>query len=101
MDSARERFGRWVTWSGLTDAEVARRLGCDVSYPGKLRRVGYDKRPGLDVAHAIERISAAPRDDGKTWKEPAIRTEEWLDPPKKMVARPTRRRRRAAAEKAA
>lgn len=30
------------------------------------------------MAHAIERITAEPRDDGKQWREPAIRTEEWL-----------------------
>lgn len=77
MMTAREKFDAWILWTGLPDAEVARRLGCDASLPGKLRR-DPDRRPGLEVAHAIERKTAEPRDDGRRWRHGPIRTEEWL-----------------------
>lgn len=64
---------------GLPDSEIARRLGCDASLPGKLRRKGSARRPGLSVAHAIERLTATRRDDGARWPEPPIKTEEWID----------------------
>lgn len=73
--SARERFKRWVDWVGLTEAELAARLKCDVSYPRKLR---HDRRPGLVVAHAIELATGEPREDGERWSEEPIRAEEWL-----------------------
>jgi hypothetical protein len=82
-----------MTWTGLSEREIARRLGCDQSYPGKLI-AQHDRRPGLEVAHAIERLTAEPRDDGKRWREPPIRTEEWLEPAAK-------KRGRAGAERAA
>ena len=83
MPAARGRFERWTEWLGLNDAEIARRLKCDPSYPGKLR---HDRRPGLEVARAIELATAEPRDDGERWSEPPIRMEEWLDEPEKGAA---------------
>lgn len=80
MERARRRFERWVQWSGFSDAEIARRLGCDASLPGKIRRGVSDRRPGLDLAHAIERVTGTRRADGKKWSGGPIRTEEWLEP---------------------
>lgn len=73
--AARDRFDRWVRWAG-GDAEAAKLLACDVSYPNKLR---HSRRPGLDVAHKIERATSEVRSDGERWSEAPIRTEEWLD----------------------
>lgn len=97
--SARQRFDRWARWSGLSDAEIARRLECDASLPGKLRRPDSDRRPGLELAHAIERITGAEL-DGRRWREPAIVTEEWLDATAEP-APPKKARRRAGARRAA
>lgn len=84
MEQARARFEAWITFTGLSDAEIAKRLGCDPSYPRKILR--HDRRPGLDLAHAIERLSAAPRADGEVWPEGPIRTEEWVSPHETTVA---------------
>jgi hypothetical protein len=75
----RDRFLRWVAWLGASEAEVARRIGCDASYPRRIR-LG-ERRPGLDVAIAIERESALPRHDGEVWPEGPIRTTEWAGHP--------------------
>ena len=69
MESAHIRFARWIEYLGISDAEVARKIGCDASYPPKIR-VGR-RTPGLDLAHAIERLSA-------DWPDGPIRTEEWV-----------------------
>lgn len=74
---ARARFDRWVSWSKLSDADVARRIGCDVSLPGKLRKT--DRTPSLAIAHAIERVTSEPDHDGAVWDEPPIATQEWLE----------------------
>jgi hypothetical protein len=91
--SARGRLERWAKWSGLTDAEIARRLKCDPSLPGKLRN--GQRQPGLKVAHAIRELTASSRDDGARWKEPPIQFEEWLEP--EVAPRRARRRSRRAA----
>lgn len=70
-----ERFLRWVSWLGVSEAEVARRLDCDASYPRRIR-LG-ERRPGLDVALAIERVTSQPREDGEVWSEGPIRATEW------------------------
>lgn len=70
METAHSRFEKWVAFTGLSDAEIARRLGCDTSYPGKIMRQG--RRPGLELAHSIERLTS-------DWPEGPIRTEEWVD----------------------
>ncbi len=77
MGPAQTRFDQWATWSKLSDKAIAERLGCDPSYPRKLRH--ERRRPGLDVAHAIERVTAEAREDGECWTPGPIRTEEWLD----------------------
>lgn len=77
MTDARARFRAWIAFTGLSGAEVARQLGCDESYPRKILEGG--RRPGLDLAHAIERKTAEPRADGEVWPDGPIRTEEWVE----------------------
>lgn len=74
-----ERFLRWLAWLDVSEAEVARRLGCDTSYPRRIR-LG-ERRPGLDVAVAIETETAEPREDGEVWSEGPIRATEWAAHP--------------------
>jgi hypothetical protein len=80
MTSARARFRAWKKWTGATDVEIARRLGCDPSYPGKLAKTKTARRPGLKVASAIERESEA-------WPGGPIRVSEWVPT---AVAAPSR-----------
>jgi len=68
--SAHSRFAKWLEFLAASDSEVARRLGCDATYPGKIR--SGRRTPGLDVAHAIEKLSTE-------WPEGPIRTEEWIE----------------------
>lgn len=72
----RERFVRWLAWLGVSEAEVARRLDCDASYPRRIRN--GERRPGIDVAAALERVTAEPREDGAVWPEGPIRAVEWV-----------------------
>jgi hypothetical protein len=66
----RERFRAWVHEVG-THAEVATRLGCSQSMVSGLGLDGpHGRLPGLKIAHAIERETAA-------WPGGPIRTEEW------------------------
>jgi hypothetical protein len=75
----RERFLRWLAWLGVSEAEVSRRLGCDASYPRRIR-LG-ERRPGIDVAVAIETETSQPREDGEVWPEGPIRATEWAAHP--------------------
>ena len=78
--TVQERFRDWVAWTGLSEAEIARRLKCDASYPRKIR-LGERRVDGVDLALAIEEQSALPRGDGSKWAEGPIRVEEWRTPP--------------------
>lgn len=60
---------RWFEASGKSKSEVGRELGCSGVYVGYLLS-GQRDRPGLDVAFAIERITA-------TWDEGPIEAKEW------------------------
>ena len=75
--AVRERFLLWVAWLGVSEAEVARRLKCDASYPRRIR-LG-ERRPGIDVASSIETETAKPREDGETWPGGPIRASEWAE----------------------
>ena len=77
--SVHERFRDWIAWTGLSEAEIARRLKCDPSYPRKIR-LGERRVIGVDLACAIEEQSALPREDGEVWGDGPIRVEEWRTP---------------------
>jgi transcriptional regulator with XRE-family HTH domain len=79
MSTPVDRFAAWITESGLTRSEAAKRLGCHPSYPGLILR--GQRRPGRDVALAIERVTR--RSSGGV-----IRVEEWAHTPT-MPAAPT------------
>lgn len=68
--SARERFRRRVRAHGGS-ASAARTLGCSRSYVDMI--IKGDRRPGMRVAHAIERSFGIPMQD-------------WLDPDTQGVA---------------
>ncbi len=69
MDEARERLRRWVDTHDSLVA-VAKKLGCHPSYLSLLLRDGSTRRPGLDVAFAIER-------ETREWPEGPVLASEW------------------------
>lgn len=80
MLTVHERFDRWASSVGGYRA-AATLIGCDPGYPHKL---AHDRKPGLHIAHAIERATSG-------WDEGQIRTEDW-DPKALLVVRERARR---------
>lgn len=74
MDPVRTRLAAWMTWAGYSNATLAKKLGCDASYP---RKIQHGRRPGLVLALAIERESGSARDDGEVWPDGPISVSEW------------------------
>lgn len=74
---AHERFAEWLDSTGWTQEEAAEKLGCSQSTISAVR-LG-DRRPGVDLIHAIERLS-------RRWVKGPIRTEEWVEKPSKKAA---------------
>lgn len=68
--SAAERFHRWTKSTGLSQERLAERLGCSQSLISAVAR--GDRRPGVDLVHAIERATEG-------WDGGQIRTEEWVE----------------------
>lgn len=66
-----------MQWAGLNPRQAAEKLGVDASYPWKL--IHQKRKPGLDFALSIQRVTAQPRADGEVWTEPPIRVEEWSE----------------------
>lgn len=66
--SAPERLERFLKWKGWTQRQAGEYLHSSQSMVSDLC-VGR-RRPGLSIAHAIERATA-------DWDEGPIRTEEW------------------------
>jgi transcriptional regulator with XRE-family HTH domain len=71
MAHARERLVRWFEASGKTREAVGSELECSGAYVGLLLS-GKRKRPGLDIAFAIQRATAG-------WEDGAILATEWID----------------------
>lgn len=86
-----------MKWRGWTQRQLALALG--LRAPGLVSQILLDKkRPGLDTAHPLERVTAEPREDGAIWGAGPIRTEEWepsIEAALLEVTRPRPRRRAA------
>lgn len=76
MSNGHLRFAAWFEWTGRTQASIAADLGCSAVFVGYLVR--GERAPGLELAHAVERLTVEPRGDGATWPGGPIRTEEWI-----------------------
>lgn len=66
--SPRERLRRWVKEQGGATA-AAPLIGCHKTYLSHLLAEGSERRPGLDVAFAIQRATGG-----------AIAAQEWAAP---------------------
>ena len=64
-----ERFAAWVAAKGWSQHEAARMIGCSQALVSQVI-AGRKSVSGLQIAHAIERLSA-------DWIDGPIRTEEW------------------------
>jgi transcriptional regulator with XRE-family HTH domain len=73
---ASQRLAAFMAWSGLTQSDLAARIGVHQTFVGRL--LAGSRAPGLDVAVAIERVTAEPREDGERWPEGPIAVEEWV-----------------------
>jgi len=92
-----------MKWRGWSQAEFAAACG-EGTHQATISKIEKGtRRPGLALAHAIERVTSEPRDDGKRFPTGPILTRDWLTETKPR--RPRRRRsstrRRAGMEKAA
>lgn len=76
MATPRERLEAFLTWRGWRHPQLASACGCKPAFVSHVL-LGR-KRPGLDIAHAIERVTGEARDDGARWDDGPIRTEEWV-----------------------
>jgi transcriptional regulator with XRE-family HTH domain len=68
---AHARFQKWFASLGTSQADLAKRLGCDQSVVSRL--VDGSRGLSIKLAAAIERESA-------TWGEGPIRPGEWATP---------------------
>lgn len=87
--AATDRLSKFLSWRGWTRAELAeacsevirrRAKGTPETLcsPAMVSQILLGKkRPGLDIAHAIEAVTQQKRDDGELWPGGAVRTEEW------------------------
>lgn len=66
--SAHERFSRWISDLGLSREQAGQFIGCHKSMVSLL--CTQRRRPGLDLAFKIERLSEG-------WEEGPIRVAEW------------------------
>lgn len=98
-----ERLRQWMKWRGWSQAEFAEACGGGTHQATISKLETGARRPGLELAHAIERVTAEPRDDGKRFPAGPILATSWLNDakPSRRGARPAPRRRRVSAAKAA
>lgn len=80
MRRPHDRFLRWFRWSGLSQVQLARRLGCSQAMVSRI--VGGSRHVfSVDMAVAIEREMSRPRADGKVYRGRPVKPGEWLSEP--------------------
>lgn len=68
MRQARKRFAEWVSWLGVSQSEVGRRIQCSQEMVSKL--ISGNRNAGRDIAINIERESS-------DWPDGPIYIHEW------------------------
>jgi len=96
-----ERLRQWMKWRGWSQAEFAEACGGATHQATISKLETGARRPGLELAVAIERVTSEPRDDGKRFPAGPILATSWLADAKPSRRRRTPRRRRSSVDRAA
>lgn len=72
----RARLSAFLAWRGWKHPHLA--VACRCSAPMISHILTGRKNPGVEIVHAIERVTGEPNDDGAVWEPGPIHTEEWL-----------------------
>jgi transcriptional regulator with XRE-family HTH domain len=74
-EKARKRIREWMTWAGLSQADLAERLGLSGSAVSRI--LGGSRVPCLRTAIAIEREMRQPQDNGRVYQRGVVEVREW------------------------